>query len=145
MLLEGTMVRWDLESVNTCPENYQWNASSVQVEAPGLYEVTLAFFSKKKKPRVQVLANGEVVLQTCLPPTKHACDECGSQPEQKWGPGVVQTLPNGLLKVTAIEFVALQAKSVVTVAFLTKNAHKALATVASPKMSAEGFLGLRKL
>lgn len=50
-------VKWDLQSVNTCPENFVWNqvngtGSAIEIEAPGLYEVTMAFFSKKKKPLV---------------------------------------------------------------------------------------------
>ncbi len=46
------LVKWDMQSVNTCPDNFIWKGgnSSVKVEAPGLYELTVAFFSKKKKP-----------------------------------------------------------------------------------------------
>jgi len=58
------------------------------------------------------------------------------------GHGVVQTLPSGLLKVSALEFVALPAKSVIQVVFASKS-------VKSPKkqgvINAEGFVGLRKL
>jgi hypothetical protein len=62
--MQGT-VRWDLESVNTCPENYQWNQSTaVYIEAPGLYELTMAFFSKKKPPVICVYANTDLIYQT---------------------------------------------------------------------------------
>jgi hypothetical protein len=47
-------VKWDLQSVNTCPENFIWKQGStmLQIDAPGLYEITLAFFSKKRKPLI---------------------------------------------------------------------------------------------
>ena len=45
------------------------------VDAPGLYEMTLAFFSKKKKPIVQVIANNEVVIQSI---SKTVCNACGT-------------------------------------------------------------------
>ena len=56
-------VKWDMQSVNTCPDNFIWKdgLSYVQIDSAGLYEITLAFFSKKKKPLVQVLANNEVI------------------------------------------------------------------------------------
>jgi hypothetical protein len=44
------VIRWDFESVNTCPENYRFSEEKnylIEVEATGLYELTLAFFSKK--------------------------------------------------------------------------------------------------
>jgi hypothetical protein len=66
-------VRWDIESVNTCPDNYQWKVeegSGIFIEAPGLYELTFAFFAKKKSPMIQVLANDDVILQTFAVPSE---------------------------------------------------------------------------
>ena len=83
------------------------------VDAPGLYEMTLAFFSKKKKPIVQVIANNEVVIQSI---SKTVCNACGTA-SQVQANGHVQKLGNGLYKVNVIEFVALQAKSIISVAF----------------------------
>lgn len=47
-------IKWDLQSVNTCPDNFVWREGQafIQVDSPGLYEITMAFFSKKKKPFV---------------------------------------------------------------------------------------------
>jgi len=48
-------IKWDMQSVNTCPENFQWQkgtAAVIQVDAPGLYELTMAFFSRKKRPLI---------------------------------------------------------------------------------------------
>ena len=46
----GYAVPWDVQSVNTCPENFVWEAesTSILVVVPGLYEVTFGFYSKKK-------------------------------------------------------------------------------------------------
>lgn len=45
-------VKWDMQSVNTCPENFVWKGAQIVVDAPGLYEVSMAFFCKKKKPLI---------------------------------------------------------------------------------------------
>ena len=56
-------VPWEIQSVNTCPDNFLWEKDRISVltVAPGLYEITMGFFTKKK-PSVQLLINGEVVL-----------------------------------------------------------------------------------
>ena len=59
----GYAVPWEIQSVNTCPDNFLWekDKTSVVVVAPGLYEVTMGYFSEKE-PTVQLLINGEPVL-----------------------------------------------------------------------------------
>ncbi|MDR3548156.1 MAG: hypothetical protein P4M11_07835 [Candidatus Pacebacteria bacterium] len=59
----GYAVPWEAQSVNTCPDNFLWEKDKISVltVAPGLYEVSLGFFSGKK-PAVQLLVNGEPVL-----------------------------------------------------------------------------------
>ena len=65
-VIEQEVIKWDMESVNTCPENYQWQQLQgvIYVEAPGLYELTMAFFSKKRRPEIQIYANSEVIYQS---------------------------------------------------------------------------------
>lgn len=43
-----------MQSVNTCPENFKWKQGSnyIEIDAPGMYELTLSVFSKNKKPLV---------------------------------------------------------------------------------------------
>jgi len=43
-------VPWEVQSVNTCPENFLWDEdkTAILTVAPGLYELTLGFFSSKK-------------------------------------------------------------------------------------------------
>ena len=131
------LVKWDLQSVNTCPENFMWKGPSITVEAPGLYEVTLAFFSKKKKPLVQVLCNQNVIVQSV---SKTVCNSCGSACQVQAN-GHVQKLQGGeIYKISLIEFVVLPAKSQLSVVFtsLKKDMSGLL-------MNAEGFIGIRKL
>ena len=56
-------VPWELQSVNTCPENFLWEKDSTTIltNAPGLYEVVGAFYARKR-PTVQLLVNGDVVV-----------------------------------------------------------------------------------
>eukprot|EP00347_Sterkiella_histriomuscorum_P015749 403355827 len=140
-------IKWDLQSVNTCPDNFLWKTggsqNSLQIEAPGLYEITLAFFSKKKKPLIQVLANGEVIIQSV---SKTVCNACGTNcPVQ--ANGHVQKLCNGkLYKISLIEFVALPAKAQISVVFNQISKNGDINTGSNTlNVSAEGFIGLRKL
>ena len=59
----GYAIPWEVQSTNTCPENFIWDKGSVSilVVTGGMYEVILGFFSSKK-PTVQLLVNGEAVL-----------------------------------------------------------------------------------
>lgn len=106
-------VAWDLQSVNTCPENFAWKQSSIAVEAPGLYEVTLAFFSRAKKPLVQVLLNGEVAFQSnsiC----KVICNGCGTSTSVATAKGGSQKSVKGddtVYKISMVEFLVLPAKA----------------------------------
>lgn len=52
-----------MQVVNTLPENYIWEKDkpTILVVAPGLYEITLGFYAKKK-PKVDVLVNGEPII-----------------------------------------------------------------------------------
>ncbi len=62
-LKSSTLVPWEIQAVNTCPDNFLWekNQTSVIAVAPGLYEIALGFYAKTK-PTVQIHVNGEPVL-----------------------------------------------------------------------------------
>ena len=59
----GNAVPWNVQSVNTDPSNFLWerDKATVVAVAPGLYEVTFGFFTRRK-PSVRLLVNGEPVL-----------------------------------------------------------------------------------
>lgn len=43
------LVPWEVQALNTCPDNFLWDKgkTSVVAVAPGLYEVSFGFYSKK--------------------------------------------------------------------------------------------------
>lgn len=128
--------------MNTCPENFIWKSgqgASLWVDAPGLYEITLAFFSKKKKPIIQILANDEVIVQTIA---KSDCGSCGAATKLSQTNGHVQKMASGIYKVSVVEFVALPSKSILTAVF---NYAKKESQIIGAVVNAEGFMGLRKL
>jgi len=61
-------VPWNVQNINTNPENFVWekDKASITCTAPGLYEVTFGFFTRRK-PAVQLLINGEPVLSAVAP------------------------------------------------------------------------------
>ena len=60
---EKHAVPWNVQNINTNPENFVWEKDkcSIGCTAPGLYEVSFGFYTRKK-PSVQLLVNGEPVL-----------------------------------------------------------------------------------
>lgn len=99
----------------------------------------MAFFSKKKKPLVQVLANNEVVIQSV---SKAVCDQCGTG-QHIQANGHIQKMNNGIYKISMIEFLTIPSKSVITVMFSYLN--KAGEAGMGSMVNAEGFIGIRKL
>jgi len=122
-------VHWDIESVNTCPENYLLQPEGdIVVEAAGLYELSLAFFSKKRRPSVKVYLNEQLSV-SAAPLAKGRCghDE-GDEPHAA-----------SLFKVSAVEFIVIPAKGVLNLNFTAEG------LAAQGLVPAEGFMGLRKL
>jgi hypothetical protein len=56
-------VPWEIQTINTCPENFIWEKDKTTVLAlsAGLYQVSFGVFSRKKSS-IQLLVNGEVVI-----------------------------------------------------------------------------------
>ena len=48
-LVNGFAVPWEIQTINTCPENFLWadEKSQIITIAPGLYEINFGFFSSK--------------------------------------------------------------------------------------------------
>ena len=55
-------VPWETQAINTCPDNFLWEKckTSIVSVAPGLYQISYGFFSKKT-PKVQIYVNGEQI------------------------------------------------------------------------------------
>jgi len=59
----GYVVPWEMQAVNTCPDNFLWEKGKISIltVAAGVYEVSIGFFASRK-PKVQFLVNGEPIL-----------------------------------------------------------------------------------
>lgn len=126
-LKNGFAVPWEIESINTCPENFLWeqDKSSIMTVAPGLYEIIFGFYSNKK-PTIQLLVNGEPCFSAVNSASyviHHSSGKLKSSSKHKEG---------NIAGLTLIDFIALPARARISVSF-------------SGESSAEGFLGLRKL
>lgn len=116
-LSSGFTVPWEIQSVNTCPENFIWEKDSLAIIAvtPGLYEVFFGFFTGKK-PSVQLLVNGDTVF----------LDTYGDN--KVWG----RHRDGNIIGATLTEYIALPARARLCV------------TYSGPRI-VEGFISLRKL
>ena len=126
-LVNGYAVPWEVQSVNTCPENFLWDEDKTLIltVAPGLYEITFGFYSAKK-PTVQLLVNGEAVLSAVNSASYVIHHSSGKLK------GLGKHSAGNLAGLTLIDFVALPARARISISY-------------SGDLGAEGFLGLRKL
>ena len=108
---------WEIQSLNTCPENFVWEKDSPSIIAvtPGLYEVFFGFFTGKK-PVVQLLVNGEAVI----------FDINGEG--KAWG----RHRDGNIVGATITDYIALPARARICLSY------------SGPRI-VEGFLSLRKL
>ena len=123
----GGAVPWNVESVNTDPQNFRWapDKAVIQTVAPGLYEVTFGFFTRKK-PAVQLLVNGDPVLAAVNSASyvlHHSSGRLTSVGRHPAG---------NVTGLTLIDFIALPPKA-------------KIAVTSAGERGGEGFLSLKKL
>jgi hypothetical protein len=123
----GHGVPWNVQSVNTNPQNFLWEKDKVNLVtvAPGLYEITFGFFCKKK-PSVQLLINGEPVLSAINSASyvvHHSSGRLASVGKHPAG---------NVTGLTCIDFLALPPQARIAITY-------------NGEEGAEGFVGLRKL
>jgi len=123
---EGGLVPWNVQTVNTQPENFVWKKGSTRIVtvAPGLYEVHFGFFTKKK-PTVQLLLNGDPCL-SAVNSASHLLHHSSSRLAN------VQHPAGNVTGLTLVDFLALPAKAKLSIAYAGDG-------------NAEGFISLRKL
>jgi len=100
--------------------------------APGLYEITLGFFSTKK-PTVQVIVNGETIISQVNSSSYVIHHNSGK---------LTNTSKNGVgpqTGLTLIDFIALPARAQISVSYSAMGKSEVFFK------NAEGFIGLRKL
>jgi len=116
-------VPWEVESINTSPDNFMWNKDTCVVTGiPGLYELSLGFFTDSD-PVIQVLVNGEA--------TFYSKQVNGSKNNRSFLRRGKHSAGN-VTGWTLTEFVALPARARISVMY-------------DGDAGAQGFLGLRKL
>ena len=127
-LQNGFAIPWEIQTINTCPENFLWDEdkSMILTVAPGLYEVNFGFFSAKQ-PTIQVLVNGEPILSAVNNSSYVIHHSAGKLKNT----GKQHTAGN-VTGLTMIDFIALPARARISLSY-------------SGDKKVEGFLGLRKL
>lgn len=120
-------VPWNVQNINTNPENFVWEKDrcAITTTAPGLYEVTFGFFTRKK-PSVQLLVNGEPVL-SAINSASYAVHHSSGRL------AAVGPHPAGnVTGLTLIDYLALPPQARVSCSYQGED-------------GGEGFLGLRKM
>lgn len=121
------LIPWNVQILNTDAGNFGWerDKSTIGVSAPGLYEINFCFFTKKK-PVLQLLVNGEAVIESNNVSSYIAHRASGS-----WvGSGGRHS--NGCVTgLSLVEFLSLPPKAKVSLTYQGE--------------AAQGFLGLRKI
>ena len=112
-------IPWQVQTVNTQPENFIWEAgqTTVYTVAPGLYELSLGIYTRSK-PRAQVLVNDQILYRLG--------GEGGL--EKVWTPH----LDGNLVGLTLNDVVALPTRARIGVTY-------------EGEWRAEAFISLRKL
>ena len=126
-LKSGNLIPWEIQSVNTAPDNFLWEKEKISIVtvAPGLYQIILGFYSRKK-PTIQVLVNGEPIMSAVNSSSYVVHHSSG-----KLKP--VASHPNGnIAGLTMIDFIALPARARISIGY-------------TGEIHSEGFIGLRKL
>lgn len=123
----GYAVPWEIQLVNTTPDNYLWekDKTSVTVVASGLYELTMGFYSDKK-PTVQLLVNGEPVL-SAVNSSSYVVHHSSGRLKN-----VGKHSSGNITGLSLIDFICLPERARVSVSF-------------SGEDGSEGFLSLKKL
>ena len=122
-LAPGSLVPWNTQVVNTLPDNFLWekDKSTILVVSPGLYEITLGFYARKK-PKIDVLINGEAILGAISSSSYVVHHSSGRLKDQN---------KSNITGLTLIDFILVPARARVSIGYTGDLG--------------EGFLGLRRL
>ena len=123
----GYAVPWDVQLVNTAPDNFLWEKekTNIVIASAGLYEINLGFYADKK-PTVQLLVNGEPVLSAVNSASYVVHHSSGRLKN------VGKHSSGNITGLTLIDFICLPERSRVSVSFTGED-------------GSEGFLSLKKL
>ncbi|KAL2918195.1 hypothetical protein HK105_202122 [Polyrhizophydium stewartii] len=114
------------------PDNFKWDQDHInlRVSEAGLYEITLAIFTKSK-PSIQLVVNGESVLSAINSPSYIVHHSSGFVVD---GDGRVE--PGTVTGISLVDFLALPSKTTLSIHYHGVRKQASLG---------HGFVGLRRL
>lgn len=121
------LVPWEVQALNTCPDNFLWEKSktSIIAVAPGLYELAFGFYSKKQ-PIIQIHLNGEPLMS--VNKSQYTSDKENSNKITTQG----KHSAGNVTGLTLLDYIALPARARLSITFQGET-------------HGEGFFSLRKL
>ena len=120
-------VPWEIQIINTSPDNFIWekDKSIIGVNEGGLYEINLGFYADKK-PMVQIMVNGEVIISAINSNSYVIHQSTGGRMK-----GTGKTSFGNVTGLTMIDFIILPDKAKLSITYTGEEGI--------------GFLGLKKL
>ena len=120
-------VPWEIQVINTSPDNFKWekDKSVININEGGLYEINLGFYADKK-PMVQILVNGEVVINAINSNSLAMHQSTGGKMK-----GIGKISFGNVTGLTLVDFIILPDKAKLSISY---NGEEGI-----------GFLGLKKL
>ena len=120
-------IPWEIQIINTSNENFLWekDRTFIGIKEGGLYEIKMGFFADKK-PMIQILVNGEVIISAINSNSY-----------------VIHQSPGGRMKGTGkTSFGNVTGLSLIDFILLPDNAKVSISYTGEKGI---GFLGLKKL
>ena len=120
-------VPWEIQVINTSPDNFKWekDKSVIIVNEGGLYEINLGFYADKK-PMVQIMINGEVIISAINSNSFFIHQSTGGRMK-----GTGKTSFGNVTGLTMVDFIILPDKAKLSISYTGEEGI--------------GFLGLKKL
>ena len=120
-------VPWEVQIINTSPDNFIWekDKSIININEGGLYEINIGFYADKK-PMVQIMVNGEVIIGTINSNSFVIHQSPGGRMK-----GTGKTSFGNVTGLTMVDFIILPDKAKLNISYTGEEGI--------------GFLGLKKL
>ena len=120
-------VPWEEQIINTSPDNYIWDEDKpiIIINEGGLYEINMGFYADKK-PMVQIMVNGEVVISAINSNSFVIHQSPGGRMK-----GTGKTSFGNVTGLTMVDFIFLPDKAKLSISYTGEKG--------------VGFLGLKKL
>ena len=120
-------IPWEVQIINTSNDNFLWEKDKtfINIKEGGLYEIKMGFFADKK-PMVQILINGEVII-SAINSNSYVIHQCPGGRMKETG----KTSFGNVTGLTMVDFVLLPDNAKLSISY---TGEKGI-----------GFLGLKKL